>query len=200
MASRGAWLVAAWSALSCASATPCGLHRVCGLPSLAPSGGATGESRVALAWADRAASGEGDLSGRDALVVGRGGLFLGFQVPEAALQGRLERALLVLVPHPGAGTGAGVVRVRAVRSPWTAGSVAAGRAPVLDEAVLAQARLPADGRAVLRLEVTEALLAWRAGTGPTGDLYLEADGDGVHFVGPGALGPLERPRLEVQFR
>ncbi|MBI5512666.1 MAG: hypothetical protein HY909_02805 [Deltaproteobacteria bacterium] len=202
MEARGSLLVVTWSALACASAAPCGPSRACGLPSLVPAPGATMESRVALAWADRAAGQGRDLSGRDALGVGRRRVYLGFQVPTEALEGRLERALLVLVPDPGwSPSGArGSVRVRAVLTPWTAESTAPGAEPSLGGEVLAEARLPADARAVVRLEVTPALLAWRAGTGGTGDLCLEADGDGVSFVGVGALDPAERPRLEVQYR
>ncbi len=136
----------------------------------------------------------------EALALRRRPVFLRFDLRPLRARGTaIERATLLLAPHPDWQTSAGSVRV-AVHALATIPPRASGDAPDLAPDPAALATIPRDLRVPVRVDVTSALRAWWDGSLPPGGLAVSADVEGLVVHGASAVDRSSRPRLEVVVR
>jgi hypothetical protein len=134
------------------------------------------------------------------LALGARSVFVQFDLAPLRERGQsVERATLLLTPHPlwRTASGAARVAVHALSEPLSA----PGRPD--PEAVgdpVALATVPRGLRAPVRVDVTAVARGWWDRSLPPGGLALSADGDGVVVYGALASAGDARPRLEVVVR
>jgi hypothetical protein len=110
--------------------------------------------------------------------------------------GTVERATLLLSPHPRWRT-----VERSVRVAVHAGTVASANGeiePLTDN--VSTATIPLAMRAPVRIDVTRTVRAWWDGALPSGALAISADQDGMVVQSASATDERVRPRLEVVVR
>jgi hypothetical protein len=111
----------------------------------------------------------------------------------------VERATLLLSPHPRWATRDGSVRL-AVHPVLALGASANGEEPTTTEDPCAVATIPLSMRGPIRVDVTAAARLWANGSVMLGALALSADAEGLVVQGAAAIDGDGRPRLEVVFR
>lgn len=125
---------------------------------------------------------------------------VGLQFDLRALRGRgttIERATLLLSPHPHWSTAERSVRV-AVHAAQSSASVNAEVNPLSD--YVNTATIPLAMRAPVRVDVTRTVRGWWDGSLPSGSLALSADQEGLVVQSASAVELSDRPRLEVVVR
>ncbi|MBL8681197.1 MAG: DNRLRE domain-containing protein [Myxococcales bacterium] len=126
-------------------------------------------------------------------------VFVRFDLAPARARGTsVERATLLLSPHPRWSTAERSVRVavHALASNGAQGN----EEPALASDIVSTATVPLHMRAPIRMDVTRAVRAWWDGSLPSGGLAISADGTGLVVQGAAAAARSDRPRLEVIVR
>jgi hypothetical protein len=125
-------------------------------------------------------------------------VFVRFDLAPARARGAsIERATLLLAPHPQWRTIDRSVRVAV--HPLASGE-ARGAEPAIASDLVSVATIPLQLRAPIRMDVTRAVRAWWDGSLPSGGLAISADGAGLVVQGAAAVARSDRPRLEVIVR
>ena len=178
----------------CASTTACPSDRVCGNSTwYTASGGQSIEGRVVVAPLTGVSGGGSD--GAEAITLGARPVFLRFDL--RGIDENVERAVLTLAPSPSwHPSGATRIVARGLSSDWNTLSSGAGLRP--DPA--GDVTLPGRSRTPVRIDVTEAVRAWRNGASDFTGVALTAEGAPVSFAGLGIETVASRPRLEVVLR
>jgi hypothetical protein len=189
---------------ACVTGSPCPRDRVCGGGTWIPAGGAMAEGSMVLAPVSDAAGPSTGYASSEHLPVGGRPVLLRFDLSGLDGRGTIERAMLLLSPHPAWRPNGLPVRIfaRAIISPWSAYSVAQDGPPILDSVPTAEIALPGDTRTPVRMDVTNALRAWQSGSVAFQGLALSSDDatSSVVFAGLGTYDDASRPRLEVVLR
>lgn len=182
-----AWVFAVFGA-GCAHA-PCAAGRACGAAVWSEPSGP--DERIVVAAVTEVGVPSAPSGLRATVPVGARPTVLRFDLSGVPSSARVARAVLSLRPDPSWRPGATRLTVFAVRERWSAAQVARGREPALSDALGATVELPAV-RAPVRVDVTDAVRGWAAGTRELEGLGLVADGAAVVFAGDA--------RLEVALR
>jgi hypothetical protein len=195
-----ACIAACASAGSCARSCPSGAF--CGVATWVARGDepiVEGTSVVLLADEGRDLALGADAN-PEALALRRRPVFLRFDLAPLRSRGSaIERATLLLAPHPDWSTSAGSVRI-AVHALASIPPRASGDAPDLAPDPSALATIPRELRVPVRVDVTSALRSWWDGSLPPGGLAVSADVEGLVVHGASAIERSSRPRLEVVVR
>lgn len=193
-------LLCTLAALAAGCGRPCPANRFCGVATWVTTGSdPIVEGTSVLLIAARSSDNErGAYADPEALALRPRPVGLQFDL--RALRGRgttIERATLLLSPHPHWSTAERSVRV-AVHAAQSSASVNAELSPLSD--YVNTATIPLAMRAPVRVDITRTVRGWWDGSLPSGSLALSADQEGLVVQSASAVELSERPRLEVVVR